>query len=88
MDANGIQTQGRMQQGTLSKTLVDCFEDDTLVAKLATQPEAYRHYPIPSKKTVNQRAAHQGHNMLCGEAIQIQEAREKQEHAKHEKKIK
>ena len=76
-----------MQGGTLSQTLVDVFESDDLMSELAEQPD-YRHYPIPNQKSLHQRPAHEGHNFLCGKVSAIQQARERQEHAKNEKKNK
>ena len=76
-----------MQEGAMSQTFLDVFERDDLCSKLVEQP-AYRHYPIANQRSLNQRAAHEGHNMLSGEVRAIQQARERQEHAKNEKKNK
>ena len=77
-----------MQEGAMSQTFLDVFESDTLCSTLVEQQPAYIHYPIANQRSLNQRAAHEGHNMLSGEVRAIQQARERQEHAKNEKKNK
>ena len=73
-----------MQEGTMSQTFLDVFESDTLCSTLVEQQPAYIHYPIAKQRSLNQRPAHEGHNMLSGEVRAIQQARD----AKNEKKNK
>ena len=65
--------------------MAETFEDDELPQKLASQ-SSYIAYPLKSKKFVNQRARHEGDNMLCGNSRVIQEAREKKDQEKKENK--
>ena len=79
-----------MQEGTISQKFVEVFERDDLPTVLAEQPTqpTYKYYPIPNQKSTHQRPPHEGHNFLSGKASAIQQARERQEHAKNENKNK
>ena len=81
-----MQTQGRKQQGTASQTLLDVFESDSLAKQLAKLE--YKRYPVPDKKSINQRPKHPGDNYLAGEATAIIAAREKAKDEKNEIKNK